>query len=124
MAWLAVAFGGAVGSLLRYAVGLLLNQSGWPFGTWLANVLGSFCIGIFFVWGKEKGGLSPDMYLLLTTGLLGGFTTYSTFSLEVVTFFLQGHVGRAVFYASFSIVLGLIAAFLGISLARQFLLQS
>ncbi|NGQ96354.1 fluoride efflux transporter CrcB [Brevibacillus sp. SYP-B805] len=116
MIWLAVAVGGAAGSLLRYALGLAANAAGWPWGTWLANVLGSFCIGLFFVWGKEKW--PPQLYLLLTTGLLGGFTTFSTFSLETVTFFLQGQVARGAVYALTSVGVGLAAAFVGMWVGR------
>jgi CrcB protein len=120
MSWLAVALGGAVGSLLRYGMGLLYNLPGWPLGTWLVNVLGSFCIGLFFVWGKEKGLMSPDWYLLLTTGIMGGFTTFSTFSLEVVTYMLQGQAAKALMYAALSVIVGLLACAAGIWLARSF----
>ncbi len=118
MSWMAVALGGAAGSLLRYWLGLLLNLPGWPAGTWFANVIGSFCIGFLYVLGKQKGWISPQLYLLLATGVLGGFTTFSTFSLEVVTFALQGQLTRAVFYALISVLVGLIAAGGGIWLGR------
>lgn len=119
MAWMAVAIGGAVGSALRYGIGQALNQPGWPAGTWAANVLGSFAIGLFYVWGKEKGLLPADVYLLLTTGLLGGFTTFSTFSLEVVGFIGEGLLVRGLLYAGTSILLGLLACAAGIWLGRQ-----
>ncbi|MGI6187956.1 MAG: fluoride efflux transporter FluC, partial [Brevibacillus sp.] len=64
MSWLAVAVGGAVGSIVRYGLGLVLNQPGWPAGTWGANVVGSFCIGLLYAWGKERGFLPPELYLL------------------------------------------------------------
>ncbi|MFY0545068.1 fluoride efflux transporter CrcB [Brevibacillus sp. H7] len=118
MSWIAVALGGAAGSLMRYWLGLLFNLPGWPAGTWLANVWGSFCIGLFFVWGKEKGWFSPELYLLLTTGMLGGFTTFSTFSLEVVTFALDGNLGKAILYALVSVIVGLLGAGAGIWLGR------
>ncbi|MGZ0049634.1 fluoride efflux transporter FluC [Brevibacillus gelatini] len=69
---MAVAVGGAVGSLLRYGLAQVANLPGWPVGTWLANVIGSFAIGVLFVIGKERGGFSPELYLLFTTGMLGG----------------------------------------------------
>jgi CrcB protein len=124
MSWIAVALGGAAGSILRYMLGLAFNQQSWPYGTWLANVLGSFFIGLFFVWGKEKGGLSPELYLLLTTGILGGFTTFSTFSLETVSFFLQGQTVRAIFYTCLSVAVGLLAAYIGIRLGRNLFFHS
>ncbi|WP_139488856.1 fluoride efflux transporter CrcB [Brevibacillus dissolubilis] len=121
MNWMMVAVGGAAGSLLRYALGLTLNVPSWPYGTWLANVLGSFLIGFFFVWGKEKAGISPELYILLTTGMMGGFTTFSTFSLEVVTMTMQGNVLKAILYATGSVIVGLLAAYAGVLAGRQVL---
>ncbi|RNB77460.1 fluoride efflux transporter CrcB [Brevibacillus panacihumi] len=119
MSWVAVAVGGAIGSLFRYGLSLLANQPGWPLGTWLANVLGSFCIGMFAVWGKERGLLSPEWYLLFATGVMGGFTTFSTFSLEVVGFWGEGHYWRGIMYLSASVIAGLLSCGAGIWLARQ-----
>lgn len=119
MAWVAVAVGGAVGSLLRYGLAQLANLPGWPVGTWLANVIGSFAIGVLFVIGKERGGFSPELYLLFTTGMLGGFTTFSTFSLEVVSFWGEGQWLRSFAYALLSIGVGLFSCAAGIWLARQ-----
>lgn len=118
MNWLMIAIGGAVGSMMRYGLGMIANQSGVPYGTWTANVAGSFLIGLFFVWGKEKGVLPDYVSLFLTSGLMGGFTTFSTFSLEVVTMALQGESFRALFYVLASIVMGLAAAYAGIRLGR------
>jgi len=118
MIWIAVAAGGAIGSLLRYGLGLLANQPGWPWGTWLANGFGSFLIGLFYVWGKDKW---PDAcFLFLTTGLLGGFTTFSAFSLEGVQYILQGDAGKALLYVSASVLTGLLAAWGGIGVGRLF----
>lgn len=119
MNWIMVAVGGAVGSVLRYALALLANQSGWPLGTWLANVIGSFLIGLFAVWGKERGILSPEAYLLFATGVMGGFTTFSTFSLEVVTFWGEGQIGKGIAYLIASVAVGLLSCAAGIWLARQ-----
>jgi fluoride exporter len=119
MSWLVVAVGGAVGSIMRYGLGLVMNQPGWPAGTWAANVVGSFCIGLLYAWGKERGFLSPELYLLFTTGLLGGFTTFSTFSLEVVTFFGDGNIGRGLAYVLFSVGIGLLACGAGVWLGRH-----
>jgi CrcB protein len=116
MVWLSVAAGGALGSILRYALGIAANMAGWPWGTWLANIIGSFCMGLFFVWGKDQW--PTPTFLLFTTGLLGGFTTFSTFSLETITFFMQGQVMRGVLYALTSVGIGLIAACAGIWLGR------
>ncbi|MCM3141239.1 fluoride efflux transporter CrcB [Brevibacillus sp. MER 51] len=119
MAWIAVAVGGAVGSLLRYLLSLLANQPGWPWGTWIANVCGSLIIGILFVLGKERGILSPTLYLLFATGVMGGFTTFSSFSLEVVTFWGEGHLLRGTLYALLSLGVGLLSCAFGIWLGRQ-----
>lgn len=119
ISWVAVAVGGAIGSLFRYGLSLLANQPGWPLGTWLANVLGSFCIGMLAVWGKERGLLSPEWYLLFATGVMGGFTTFSTFSLEVVGFWGEGHYWRGIMYLSASAIAGLMSCGAGIWLARQ-----
>ncbi|MBO8162605.1 MAG: fluoride efflux transporter CrcB [Brevibacillus sp.] len=119
MAILAVALGGAIGSVLRYLIGVWANQPGWPLGTWLANLSGSFLIGLLYVLGKEKGWLPPDLYLLLATGVMGGFTTFSTFSLEVVTYAAQGLPVRAFLYVLASVGAGLVAAWLGWWVGRQ-----
>ncbi|MDF2679064.1 MAG: crcB [Brevibacillus sp.] len=117
--WLAVAVGGALGSMMRYGLSLVANQPGWPVGTWLANVLGSFLIGMLSVWGKERGILSPEIYLLFATGVMGGFTTFSTFSLEVISFWGDGQILRGMMYALLSVVIGLLSCAAGIWMARQ-----
>lgn len=120
MTWVMVAVGGAIGSLLRHLLGLLANQPGWPWGTWLANVSGSFLIGLVYVWGKEKGWLSAEQYLLFATGVLGGFTTFSTFTLESVNYLSQGMLVRGGWYILTSVGTGLLAAWSGCWVARQF----
>ncbi|MGC5323959.1 fluoride efflux transporter CrcB [Brevibacillus sp. SYSU BS000544] len=122
MNWLAVAVGGAIGSVLRYMLSLLLNQPNLPYGTWMANGVGSLLIGMFFVWGKQKGIMSPVLYIFLTTGIMGGFTTFSTFSLEVVQFIQSGMWERAFVYSVLSLGVGLVGVFLGIVAGRQFFL--
>lgn len=117
--WLAVAAGGALGSLMRYGLSLMANQPGWPLGTWLANIAGSFLIGILSVWGKERGILSPEVYLLFATGVMGGFTTFSTFSLEVISFWGDGQIVRGMVYALLSVTVGLLSCAAGIWLARH-----
>ncbi|MGD8191148.1 fluoride efflux transporter CrcB [Brevibacillus ginsengisoli] len=121
MNWLAVAIGGAIGSMLRYLLSLTLNQTSWPYGTWFTNLLGSFLIGFIFVWGREKGLLPPVVYTLLVTGMMGGFTTFSSFSLEVVQYLQTGEWERAFLYVLASVGLGLCAVYLGLVVGRQFL---
>ncbi|WNC12423.1 fluoride efflux transporter CrcB [Brevibacillus brevis] len=119
MAWIAVAAGGAVGSILRYGLSLAANSPGLPAGTWLANIIGSFLIGMLSVWGKEQGILPPQVYLLFATGVMGGFTTFSTFSLEVISFWGDGQILRGTVYALLSLAAGLLACAAGVWMARH-----
>lgn len=118
MQWVYVAIGGALGSVARFGIGTLFNQTGWPFGTWLVNLVGSFLIGLLFAIGKEKGVISPHMYIFLATGVMGGFTTFSSFSLEVVNMALSGRMAAAFFYSTGSLVLGMLCAYAGIACGR------
>lgn len=122
MNWLAVAVGGAIGSVFRYGLSLLLNQPNWPYGTWIANGIGSLLIGLFFVWGKQKGIISPVLYVFLATGVMGGFTTFSTFSLEVVQFIQNGMWERAFLYSFLSLAIGLLGVSIGMMVGRQYFL--
>ncbi len=118
--FLSVALGGAVGACLRYAVtlgaGRLLGH-GFPFGTLLVNVAGSFAMGGLVVVLAHLGGtrFAP----LLMTGLLGGFTTFSAFSLDAVTLWERGQMGLAVAYVGLSVGVSLLALVGGMVLARE-----
>lgn len=112
---LLVAAGGAAGSVLRYLVSLLALEwlgGGFPWGTLAVNVIGSGAIGVL-------GGLGVqgELRLLLVTGLLGGFTTFSAFSLET-GILAERHAGLAALYVAASLGLGLAAFFLCWRLAR------
>lgn len=114
--FLAVAAGGALGSVLRYAIGLLaieLLGDGFPWGTLAVNLLGSFAIGLLAGLGVEG-----EWRLLLVTGLLGGFTTFSAFSLEV-GLMAQQHRAMAIGYVLVSIGCGLLAFAAGMALGRR-----
>ena len=105
-----VAAGGALGAVARYvAVGLF----SFPLGTLTVNVLGSFLIGVAFVL-LPKGGWSP----FLITGVLGGFTTFSAFSLDTLKLIETGKLGPAFGYIAASVILSLAAAAIGVFLAR------
>lgn len=108
--------GGGAGSLLRYAVQLALHQRIIPFlfpwATLSVNLLGSFFIGLFYAW-SARFNLSDDTRLLLTTGLCGGFTTFSTFSHEGMAMLRQGFYGTFILYVTLSVLLGISAAFAG-----------
>ena len=112
MSFLMVAMGGALGSTLRYMVSLFFIGATWPLATLLVNVIGSLAIGAL-----AGSALSPQMRLFWMTGVLGGFTTFSAFSLEAVALWERA-VWQGVAYAAASLVLGLGAFGLGWVLAR------
>lgn len=114
-----VAFGGALGAVLRYLTGLgvvRLVGSGFPMAIITVNIIGSFLMGLFVVMAAKRGltHLSP----LIMTGFLGGFTTFSAFSLETVTLFERGQSGAALAYVMISVVGSILALALGVWLAR------
>ena len=119
MAWLAIALGGALGSVLRHAVGLWVQRGipGFPWGTFVINVTGSCLLGFL---AKALGGdtVNPTMRAALTIGLCGGYTTFSTFSFETMRLIEDGFAVRAATYVIVSVVLSLLAIFAGAALAR------
>ncbi|MFC3115176.1 fluoride efflux transporter CrcB [Cellvibrio fontiphilus] len=123
MQWLAIALGGALGSLLRFAaVGYLTPLLGirFPLGTFIVNIVGSFLIGVAYVLLVEKTTLSAEWRLFFITGVLGGFTTFSAFSLEILQLWQTGYVLNALIYASSSVIVGLLMAFSGMALTQKF----
>ena len=106
-----VALGGAIGSMLRY---LTVAAVGAPLGTLAVNVAGSFVMGVLFIALTARAGLSP----LLMTGILGGFTTFSAFSLDALKLWQAGQVITAVAYVGASVVLSLGAVAIGAALAK------
>ena len=119
---LAVALGGAIGSLLRYWISGWLNtpEGRLPVGTLSINVIGSLLMGIAFVLIMEKARLSPELRPLIMTGMLGGFTTFSTFSLEAVSLLNEGHTGAALIYVLLSVILCITALYFGLWFTRLF----
>jgi CrcB protein len=109
-----IALGGAVGSVLRY---LMVAAIGAPWGTAAVNVLGSFAIGALFVLLNSR----ESWQVFLMTGLLGGFTTFSAFSLDTLKLVEAGQTLQAAGYVLGSILLSLIAVAVGVALARSFL---
>ena len=110
----AVALGGAIGSVLRY---LSYQVVPAPWGTLAINVLGSFAIGVLFVVLAGKSHLAP----LLMTGVLGGFTTFSAFSLDTLMLWERGQPGPALVYVILSVAASLLAVFAGLALGRSIL---
>ena len=119
---LSVALGGAIGASMRYLtnVGMMrLVGPGFPYGTMIANVLGSFLMGVLVVVLARKGGMAYAPFLM--TGVLGGFTTFSAFSLDTITLFERGEAGLAGLYVGLSVTLSLGAIALGILATRAVL---
>jgi CrcB protein len=112
--------GGAVGSALRYLLGraLPVAAGGWPWPTFVANLVGGLAMGLLAAWLLRAGALAEDLRLLLGVGLLGGFTTFSAFSLEMVTMIEHGQAGQAILYAIASVLLAMLAVYVGLGLAR------
>jgi CrcB protein len=121
MPLLAVAVGGALGSVARYlVVGQVTRWLGlaFPWGTLTVNVVGGFIIGLLAEAMALKWPVSPEMRLFLITGILGGFTTFSAFSLEVVALVERGALAGALFYIVMSVALSVGAVFAGLALIR------
>ena len=115
IALVGVALGGAAGSVLRYVLQSLFRLSAFPVGTLIVNLLGSFLIGLCAAFA-ERG--TPWIRPWLMTGFLGGFTTFSAFSLENFRMIREGQAGVAVAYALTSVVAGILLAFAGYSLGN------
>lgn len=117
-----VALGGAIGSVARFKLsGLVLRYSlDWrfPFPTFTVNIIGCLIIGILAGLASREGFISADMRVLLFTGLVGGFTTFSAFGLETMVLLREGHIGIAAAYVVASIVVGLAVMWLGFELAK------
>ena len=125
MNWIAVAIGGALGAMARYGVSTLVfdaSSQRFPYATLSVNVLGSFLMGILFVVIAEKGLLPPEMRSILMAGFLGAFTTFSTFSLDALGLWQNGHLLLALVYALGTVVLCLAAISVAVWLTRLFLI--
>lgn len=119
---LLVFLGGGLGSICRYLVALGFKsfkiQHFLYYQTLTVNVLGSFCIGLILGWLMKNNPQNSDLQLLLITGFCGGFTTFSAFSSENLNLLKSGQFLEFALYVSGSIILGLLAVFLGLALGK------
>ncbi len=118
MNFLFVGAGGALGAIFRYSIGLIPYKGDFPVLTLVTNLLGAFFIG-FISGAAEKKGLSDNLVLFLKTGVCGGFTTFSTFSLESYRLIQSNHLILAVIYVVLSVGLCLAGVFFGMFLAKK-----
>ncbi len=120
---LAVAAGGAIGASLRWLMaGAIQRAAGgsFPWGTFAVNALGSFVLGFLFVYLLERSTYGELLRLMLTVGLLGAFTTFSTYSMESIRLMEQGAFGLAAANVFGQVAICLVLTWLGIQLARYF----
>jgi fluoride exporter len=122
--FLIVAAGGAVGAALRHGVNLgagRLFGAGFPYGTFAVNVAGSLAMGLIAGWlALRSGGQAETIRLFAMTGVLGGFTTFSAFSMDAVALWERGAPALAAAYVTVSVVLSIAALGAGLTLARGF----
>jgi CrcB protein len=119
-----VALGSAVGGASRFALSTFVQQrasSAFPFGTLIVNITGSLILGFILRYALASPSVSAEVRALLTTGFCGGYTTFSTFSYESIALIEDGDYRRAAIYIVLSVVLSLVATFLGIATAGQLL---
>lgn len=111
-----VMLGGSIGAAMRYLVGVLCTQlrlNSLPVATFLVNILGCFLLGILTGIGERHFFISKEMHILLTVGVCGAFTTFSTFSGDTIRLMEQGHWLIAISYVTLSIILGFAVFFVG-----------
>ena len=117
-----IAVGGGIGSVLRYLTGLLAGKycsSVFPYGTFLANIIGCLLIGLFVGYFEKNALLSKELKFFLVTGLCGGYTTFSAFSNENVQLLQNNQMGMALLYTALSVVIGFTATWAGLLIAAK-----
>jgi CrcB protein len=122
MLYLIVFIGAGLGGALRHGVNVgatKLFGFGFPFGTFIVNLVGSFVMGLFAGYFAYRAGIPQHVRLFLTTGILGGFTTFSTFSLDAAVLIERHSYGLAAGYIVGSIAAGLSALFFGLAVFRS-----
>ena len=118
---LVVGLGGAVGAILRWWVGVLMSHLLAPvfLGTLVINLAGSFLVGVLLIWFQGKLPINDVLRTGIVVGLLGGFTTYSAFSMEAVNMMMAGLYGRASAYVVVTVVVCLMGTWAGVMLGRS-----
>jgi len=121
--YLYIAAGGAFGALSRYLLSTWIynkSQSAFPLGTFIVNIIGCFLLGAFYTLTLEKSVISPQVRMMISVGFLGAFTTFSTFSLETMNIIKANNLTLALLNVGLSVVLGLIAVWLGTGMINFF----
>jgi len=117
-----VFIGGGLGAVSRHLSGMAVMRAsgpGFPWGTMLVNIAGSLAMGLLIAWLARRASGDADLRLLLATGFLGGFTTFSAFSLDAVTLYERGALTAAAAYVIASVTVSILALFVIAWLARQ-----
>jgi CrcB protein len=117
-----IAFGSALGGAARYLLGGWIQARAgpdFPVGTLVINVTGSFLLGMLYRYAADSAALTPELRAMLTIGICGGYTTFSTFSYETVRLLEDGEFARAAVYIALSVVVSIAAVFLGIAAGRE-----
>jgi fluoride exporter len=123
MSYVIVFLGGGIGSMLRHGVNLATARwfgTGFPYGTLTVNITGSLAMGLFAAWFAFKGDATQHWRLFFTTGILGGYTTFSAFSLDVALLYERGEIGLAALYVLASAAISIAGLFMGLYLVRHF----
>ena len=122
MGFLIVFVGGGVGAAMRHGFNLLFARTlgtAFPYATLFENVSGSVAMGVLVALFAFKGGIPQHWQLFLTTGILGGYTTFSTFSIDAALLYERGQIGPAALYVLLSVVLSIGGLFAGLALVRS-----
>ena len=120
--YLLVFVGGGIGASLRHAVNMISARglgTAFPWGTFIINISGSLVMGLIAGYLAFKGGASQPWRLFVMTGILGGYTTFSAFSLDAALLYERGEIGSALFYVLGSVVLSIAGLFAGLALVRH-----
>jgi CrcB protein len=124
MILLYIAVGSAAGGVLRYLLGGVVQRAAggtFPVGTLLVNISGSFLLGLLYRYSADSAAISAEMRAMLTIGLCGGYTTFSSFSYESIRLIEDGQLSRALMYVLLSVALCLAGTALGIVAGRELL---